>query len=64
MVHRLRNEQIREILGVIELGAKLREARLRWMGHVCPKGGQLCWKKSGKTSDWKKDERKTEEKMV
>ena len=29
-----RNEEIRARLGVIELGAKLREARLRWMGHV------------------------------
>ena len=33
-VDRFRNEEIRERLGVIELGAKLREARLRWMGHV------------------------------
>ena len=31
---------------------------------MCAKGGQLCWKKSGKTSDWKKEERKTEEKMA
>ena len=33
-VNRLRNEEIRERLGVTELEAKLREARLRWMGHV------------------------------
>ena len=33
-VKRLRNEEIRERLGVTELEAKLREARLRWMGHV------------------------------
>ena len=31
---RFRNEEIRERLGVTELEAKLREARLRWMGHV------------------------------
>ena len=49
---------------VTELEAKLREARLRWDGPCAPKGGQLCWKKSGKTSDWKKEERKTEEKMA
>ena len=34
---RCRNGTIRVRLGVIELGAKLREARLRWMGHVCPR---------------------------
>ena len=31
---KLRNEEIRIRLGIIELEAKLREERLRWMGHM------------------------------
>ena len=63
-VDRLRNEEIRERLGVTELGAKLREARLRWMGHVCRREDNYVGKRVERTSDWKKEERKTEEKMA
>ena len=31
---RIRNEYIRESLGVAPLGEKLRECRLRWYGHM------------------------------
>ena len=63
-VNRLRNEEIRERLGVTKLEAKLREARLRWMDHVYRREDNYVGKVSGKTSDWKKEERKTEEKVA
>ena len=31
---RIRNEKVRKELGVAEMRRKLREARLRWFGHV------------------------------
>ena len=31
---RIRNEEVRSRTGVVELGQKLRETRLRWLGHI------------------------------
>ncbi|XP_063602943.1 uncharacterized protein LOC134778937 [Penaeus indicus] len=31
---KIRNDTIRETIGVGELGKKMRESRLRWLGHV------------------------------
>ena len=31
---KIRNEDIKKTMGVDELGGKLREMRLRWLGHV------------------------------
>ena len=31
---KIRNDGIKKIMGVDELGGKLRETRLRWLGHV------------------------------
>ena len=31
---RIRNEEVRRRLGVVELGHQLRETRMRWLGHI------------------------------
>ena len=31
---KVRNEDIRKTMGVNEFGGKLRETRLRWLGHL------------------------------
>ena len=31
---RIRNEEVRSRTGVVKLGQKLRETRLRWLGHI------------------------------
>ena len=46
-VNRLRNEEIRERLGVTELEANLREARLRWMS-MCTEGRTTMLEKEWK----------------
>ena len=48
---------------MIELRAKLREERLRWVDHVYRREDNY-WKTSGKPSGWKKEERKAKEKMM
>ena len=34
MLDRIPNKLYRENLGIVEMGEKLREGRLRWFGHV------------------------------
>ena len=47
-MNKIQNEDIRKITGVDKLGGKLREMRLRWLGHVvrCEEGyvGRRMWK--------------------
>ena len=33
-IEKIRNEEIRERAGVANISEKIREARLRWLGHV------------------------------
>ena len=45
---KIQNEDIRKTMGVDELGGKLRETRLRWLGHVVRReegyAGRRIWK--------------------
>ena len=62
--NRERNDEIRHILGVACITDKVREARLRWNGHVQRRvRGRLCQADLGGKCKWTTEQRKTEKEM-
>ena len=58
---RIRNEEVRRSLGVVELGHQLRETRMRWLGHITRREETYVGKRMRQMVVGK---RKTEEKMA